>query len=153
MKILYFILIAVFSIFIGSQITEGALFVPYWQSLDGEEFHTYYRNFGPSINQFYTILTITAALIAIGITVYFKVKRSSAFVYALISSIFAILFISAFYLYFKETNELFFESAFSNAELKKELITWSKWHWGRVILECLSLLFLVFAIVKDEQKQ
>lgn len=58
-------LIAIFSIFVGSQITEGALFVPYWKSLSTEAFYSYYNEFGPGIGQFYTVLTIVAAAIPI----------------------------------------------------------------------------------------
>ncbi|CAN0460053.1 unnamed protein product, partial [Ectocarpus fasciculatus] len=35
-------LIALFSIFLGSQITEAMLLVPYWQSLSSSEFYSYY---------------------------------------------------------------------------------------------------------------
>ena len=92
--------IVIFSIFIGSQITEGALLVPYWQSLPPIDFYSYYNDFGPSIGLFYTILTIIAALIPISLTVYCKLINSNAFKFALISSFFAILFISSFYIYF-----------------------------------------------------
>jgi len=57
--------VTVFSIFIGSQITEGVLLVPYWQSLTPDNFYAYYQEFGPSIGRFYTVLTIMAALIRV----------------------------------------------------------------------------------------
>lgn len=144
-----FALVAVFSIFIGSQITEGALFVPYWQSLSAEAFYTYYKEFGPGIGSFYTVLTVVAAFIPIALSVYlFKVGSAKKF-YALISAILAIVFILFFYLYFKGTNELFYQSALSEQELKEVLITWSKVHWSRVVVELLSLLFLVLALSQD----
>lgn len=144
-KLNYF-LIVVFSIFLGSQITEGMLLVPYWQSLSPSDFYTYYQDFGPAINRFYTVLTILALIIPIGLSAYFSRTKSSGLTFSLISSFFAILFVSFFYIYFKETNELFYQSAFDGDDLKNELITWSKWHWGRVILESLSLLFLILAV-------
>ena len=140
--------VVIFSIFIGSQITEGVLLVPYWQSLPSEEFYAYYNTFGPSIGKFYTILTITAALIPIGIAIYCKIINSEALKLALISSCFAILFVICFYLYFKEANELFYQSAFSEIELKNELITWSYWHWGRIFIEFISLIFLLLTVNK-----
>ena len=145
--------IVIFSIFIGSQITEGVLLVPYWQSLSSTDFYSYYHKFGPSIGQFYKILTIIAASIPIFLSIYCKRIDSNAFKYALMSSFFAILFISSFYIYFKGTNELFYQSAFSDIELKDELVTWSYWHWGRIILELMSLVFLIISFGKIENER
>jgi len=108
----------------------------------------YYKQFGPSISQFYTILTIVAALIPISISVYCKRINSSAFNLALTSSFFAILFIACFYVYFKGANELFYQASLSDLELKRELIIWSYWHWGRIVLEIISLFFLIFTLIK-----
>ena len=145
--LLYFA-VALFSIFIGSQITEGVLLVPYWQSLSAANFYSYYNEFGPSIGQFYTILTIIAAVIPICLSIYSKKINPKAFKFALGSSFFAVLFVASFYLYFKETNELFYQAAFSEADLKSELITWSYWHWGRISIEFISLLLLILSIIK-----
>ena len=147
-QILLYFSIVIFSIFIGSQITEGILLVPYWKSLSSTEFYSYYNQFGPSISQFYTILTIIAALIPISLSIYCKLIHSNAFKNALISSFFAILFIASFYVYFKGANELFYQAALSDVELKKELITWSYWHWGRIIIEFISLIFLILSVIK-----
>ncbi len=145
--LLYFSIV-IFSIFIGSQITEGVLLVPYWQSLSSTEFYSYYNQFGPSINQFYTILTIVAALVPILLSIYCKLINSKAFKYSLISSFFALLFISSFYIYFKGANESFYQGAFSDLELKEQLIIWSYWHWGRIIIQFISLVFLIVSIHK-----
>ena len=140
--------VAIFAVFIGSQITEGVLLVPYWQSLSTKEFYIYYNKFGPKIGAFYTVLTIVAALIPIAISVYCKSINAKAFKYSLISSFLAILFVSSFYIYFKGTNELFYQAAFNDIQLKKELITWVNWHWSRVFVEVFSLVFLIIALVK-----
>ena len=147
-QFLYFLSVTVFSIFIGSQITEGALLVPYWRSLSSINFYSYYNEFGPFIGQFYTVLTIIAALIPIIISIYCKSTNSKALKFALISSFFAILFVSSFYIYFKDTNELFYKSILNDIELKNELVIWSYWHWGRVFIECLSLFFLILTFNK-----
>jgi len=142
--------VAIFAIFIGSQITEGVLLVPYWKSLSSTDFYIYYSEFGPSIGRFYTILTIAAALIPISFSFYCKLSASKAFKYSLISAFFAIIFVSSFYLYFKGANELFYQGTLSESELKNELSIWSYWHWGRIIIESLSILFLIFAFSKME---
>jgi len=147
-QFLLFFSVTIFSIFIGSQITEGALLVPYWQSLSSIDFYSYYYEFGPFIGQFYTVLTIIAALIPIIISIYCKSIKSNALKFALVSSFFAILFVSSFYIYFKDTNELFYQATLNDIELKNELVIWSYWHWGRVFIECLSLVFLILTIIK-----
>jgi len=144
---LFNLAIVVFAIFIGSQITEGVILVPYWQSLSSADFYAYYNEFGPSIGQFYTVLTIVAALIPVLFLVYSKVSNNlKALKFALSSTFFALLFVSSFYIYFKGTNELFYEGAFSSDELKSELIIWSYWHWGRIVVEFVSLAFLIFGV-------
>jgi len=144
---LYFSIVF-FAIFIGSQITEGVLLVPYWQYLSSTDFYAYYNKFGPSIIKFYTILTVIAVLIPISLSVYCKLINSNALKYSLISSFFTILFISSVYIYFNEANESFYQAAFSDIELKNELIIWSYWHWGRIIIEFLSLFFLIISVNK-----
>jgi hypothetical protein len=96
------------------------------------------------------VLTIIAALTPIGFTAYHFQTKSSSLRFSLISALFAILFISCFYIYFKGTNELFYRSFFNDNDLKTELVTWAKWHWGRIVLESLSLLFLILAVAKRE---
>jgi hypothetical protein len=147
---LNYFLIAVFSLFLGSQITEAIILVPYWQSLTAVEFYSYYQEFGPSIGRFYTVLTIIAALIPIALSMYYFRMKASSLPFSLVSAVLAILVVACFYLYFKGTNELFYQSAFNEDDLKNELLTWGQWHWARVVLEIFSLLFLILAVAKRD---
>ena len=151
-QFIFYSSIAIFSIFIGSQITEGALLVPYWQSLSATEFYGYYQQFGPSIGRFYTILTIVAAVIPIATAVYSKSRNSLALRPAFISSFLAVAFIACFYIYFKGTNAMFYESTYTESELKTELVTWAYWHWGRILIEFASLIFLMMALIRLDSK-
>ena len=144
-RITIFISITIFSIFVGSQITEGCLLVPYWQSLDADEFYQYYINFGPAINGFYTILTIASVLISVGTSVFCYFRKSPAFRFSLVSSVFALLIIVLFYAYFKGINQQFYQSAFQEDELSAVLKTWKLLHWIRVAIELVSFGFLLKA--------
>lgn len=144
--------IAMFAIFLGAQITEGILLVPYWQSLSAEEFYVYYAAFGPLIGRFYTILTIAAAIIPVIVAVRYFMKKRDGAIYAVLSAIFAVLIILSFYVYFKGANEQFYARAFNEMDLGKELVTWSYWHWGRIGLEISSLIFLMMAFDKPITK-
>ncbi len=154
-RILGYFFIAFFSIFLGSQITEGYLLVPYWKTLSATEFYEYYSQFGLIIGRFYTMLTIIAALLPIYISIYCFYKKSSALTYSLISTFFTFLCIGLFYVYFKETNQQFFDANFSASQLKSELEIWEYWHWSRVILEFLALVFLIltFKILTNKKTE
>ena len=92
-RILGYFLITIFSIFFGSQITEGFLLVPYWKTLPASEFYKYYSKFGLIIGRFYTILTVIATLIPIFISIYWIYKKSKAL------TIFTYLLIFHFFMY------------------------------------------------------
>jgi len=153
-RILSFLLIAIFSIFLGSQITEGILLVPHWKTLSAVEFYDYYAKFGPTIITFYTKLTIIAVLIPVAVSIYCFFKKSPALKYSIISTFFALLVIAFSFAYFKETNQQFFEAAFSDNELKTVLKTWEYWHWLRVLIELIALFFLMLTlnILSKERK-
>lgn len=145
-RILAFTLIAVFSVFVGSQITEGCLLLPYWKSLSPAQFYDYYSKFGSTIGQFYTILTIIAAIIPITVSAYCLIKKSKALSYAVISTCCAIIFVASFYVYFKGANQQFLDASLTGDQLQSELIIWGNWHWGRIVFEILSLSFLMLAL-------
>jgi len=154
-RILGYFLITIFSIFFGSQITEGFLLVPYWKTLPASEFYKYYSQFGLIIGRFYTILTLIATLIPISISIYCIYKKSKALTYSLISLFFTFLCIAVFYFYFKETNQQFFNANLNAFQLKAELETWGYLHWFRVILEFIALIFLIltFNILTKKSSQ
>ncbi len=146
-----FYLVAIFAIFLGSQIAEGVLLVPYWQSLSAKAFYSFYQKFGPSIGRFYTVLTIIAALIPLSMALIFFLKKSPAFKYAFASASFALLFVASFYIYFKGANTLFYQAALNEELLAMELIRWEKWHWSRIGIELLSLICLILAFSSHEK--
>jgi len=152
-RILFFVSIIIFSIFLGSQITEGFLLVPYWQSLSKTEFYEYYHKFGPLISAFYTTLTIVAVLIPIRISIYCYTNKLPSLKYAATSSFFALLVIALFYLYFKGTNEQFYGATFDANQLKSTLKSWEFMHWLRVLMEVISLVFLIITLYTLDKKR
>lgn len=145
-RVLAFFSIAVFSIFVGSQVTEGALLLPHWKTLSAPEFYAYYAKFGHGIGGFYTVLTVVAALISAIIAGYCAYKKSPALKYALLSVLLSAAFVAFFYIYFKGANQQFFDASLNPEQLKAELISWGNWHWIRVGIEMLALVFLVLTL-------
>jgi len=145
-RIVLFFSIAVFSIFLGSQITEGVLLGPFWETLAKTAFYEYYLKFGPIIARFYTMLTIIAVLIPLSISIYCFFVKSRALKYAVVSSFFALLIVAIFYIYFKNINQQFYQTAFDTNQLQSVLNTWEYMHWIRVLLEITSLIFLIVSL-------
>lgn len=152
-QFLSFFLIVLYSIFIGSQITEAILFVPYWQSMQPNEFHAFYNEFGPFIGKFYSILTIIAVAIPIFLSIYCMLIRSRALVYALASSLFSILVVFCFLIYFKGANQEFIQIVLTEVELANKLMIWRNWHWGRIIIEFFALIFLILALINIQSSK
>ena len=142
-QILLLLSVAISSIFLGSQITEGVLLVPYWKSISSIEFYEHYAVIGNSIDRFFSILTIIALLIPIGLSIYCYQIKSRALKYSLVSTFFALMVIAVFYLYFKDANQQFYTATLNSSELKSLLNNWEYWHWIRVLFEIISLIFLI----------
>ena len=154
-QFLLFIPVVIFSIFLGSQITEGVLFIPYWKSLSTAEFYKHYFEIGNSIGTFYSILTILAVLTPIILSVFCYYINSPALIFSIVSTFFALLLIVIFYLYFKSANQQFYAATLNSKELKSLLINWEIWHWIRVLFEIISLIFLVktLSVINKTNKQ
>lgn len=152
-RILLFLSVAIFSIFLGSQITEGVLLAPYWKSLSTTEFYEYYSKFGPIIGRFYSILTIIAVVIPFSFSIYCYFKKSHALKYSILSSFFAFLVIAMFFIYFKGANQEFLAGILDTIELQSALDNWQFWHWVRVLFEFISLIFLILTLTNLNQKK
>ena len=148
-RILVSLSIVIFSIFIESQVTEGLLSVPYWKSLSNTEFYEYYSTWGPSINKYYSILTIISVLLPISYSIYYAFHKSSALKYFIASAFFAVLILGFFFVYFKNINQQFYAASFNDDQLNSVLHTWGFLHWARVLVEFLSLSFFLIAVNKD----
>lgn len=153
-RIIYFLSIAIYAVFLGSQITEGCLLIPFWKTLSTSEFYEYYAQNGPTIAKFYSILTVIASMIPLSICLYCSFVRSRALKFAILSTVFSLVVIALFYGYFKDVNIQFYTSAYSAIELKTVLKTWGYWHWSRVIFIMISLIMLelCFDVLMNEQK-
>jgi hypothetical protein len=141
LKILLTLSTGVLGIFFGTQLTEAVLIVPYWQDMSADEFFVLYKTYGKQIQQFYTPLTIVATILPIVTLIFSIIRNLRISIEMWMMSIFTILFFSTFFIYFKEANNSFMERTISNEALPKELLTWSYWHWGRVVCESFAFIF------------
>lgn len=146
-EILLLLSSGVLGVFLGAQIAEAVLVVPYWKALSADDFFKLHKNFGKKIYQFFAPLTILATVLPLVTVAYNLVYQSKEQVFFVLMGIATLLFFSTYFLYFKKANLSFTERSLSNKELPAELVKWGNWHWGRILFEFIafgcSLLLLL----------
>ena len=146
-EVFYFLSAGILGIFLGAQICEGALLVPYWKSMSSEDFFEMHKIYGRKIYQFFAPLTIAATIIPL-ITAFYAVSYTlNGYVFSLLMGIFTLFFFFTYFAYFKQANKRFVEASISYKELPKELNRWGKWHWSRVGLELIAFIFSLVGLI------
>jgi hypothetical protein len=146
-EILYFLSAGILGIFLGAQVCEGALLVPYWKSMSPKAFFEMHKIYGKKIHQFFAPLTIIATIIPITTAIYSVVYVLEGSIFSLLMGVFTLLFFSTYFMYFKQVNNRFSEASIPYQELPKELNRWGKWHWSRVGLELIAFLFSLVGLI------
>ena len=139
---------AVLGIFLGSQLVEALLFLPFWKAMTADAFFDFYKRYGRGIHRFYAPLTILATILPVVSTlIYFSspTDQQTSVLY-LVLGVSAVAFFSTFFLYFKSANRKFSQRAISDNDLAAELRMWGNWHWGRIYLEAIALISTLILI-------
>lgn len=125
-------------IFVGAQIAEAVLLVPFWKTLSPNDFFELHKVHGKKIYQFFAPLTIAATLlplVTVGVNIMCKSENQLLFTLMGCSTM---LFFSTYFMYFKKANKSFLERSLSDEALPIELTRWGNWHWGRIYFECIA---------------
>jgi hypothetical protein len=149
-KILLILSTATLGVFLGTQLAEAVLIVPYWKNLSANDFFEFYRVYGQKLHQFYAPLTIASTILPITTFVFSFFGKSKTDWYLWLMTIFSILFFASFFVYFKEANLSFAERTISNEALPQELIKWGRWHWGRIVCETGAFICGLFLLLKSK---
>ncbi|MBX2814939.1 MAG: DUF1772 domain-containing protein [Saprospiraceae bacterium] len=137
-QILLFLSSGILGIFVGAQVTEAVLFVPYWKSLPPDQFFDLHKTYGKKIHQFFAPLTILATLVPLGTAFYFISNGTEdALLFVMLGGT-TVMFFSTYFLFFKNSNKKFAQRSISDDGLGPELDRWSRWHWGRVAFELVA---------------
>ncbi|MFM8912824.1 MAG: hypothetical protein ACKOE6_07915 [Flammeovirgaceae bacterium] len=126
---------ATLGVFLGTQLAEAALIVPYWKGLSPDDFFAFYKTYGQGLYQFYSPLTIAATVLPILTLTWNLLTKQKIDFFMWTMVVFTLLFFASFFVYFKEANLSFTERTISNELLPNKLVEWGNWHWGRVICE------------------
>ena len=148
-EMLHLLSAGILGIFLGAQICEGALFVPYWKSMHPKDFFEMHKIYGKKIYQFFAPLTIMATILPILTAIYAVINSTDNYIFSVWMGIFTVLFFSTYYLYFKEANKRFAEESISYIELPKELNRWGRWHWSRIGLELIAFIFSLLGLASN----
>lgn len=138
----------VLGIFLGAQITEAFLFVPYWKALSPKDFFDLHQRYGKKIHAFFAPLTILATLIPLFTLAYGYSTTIPISVSLSLMGAFTVLFFSTFFVYFKKANKQFAEASIPYEELPTALNKWGNWHWGRIVFECLALICAIMTLIQ-----
>ena len=137
-KILLLLSTGILGIFLGTQLAEAALIVPYWKGLSPDEFFAFYKIYGKNLHDFYSPLTIAATILPLITLVLSLSKKHRIDPLMWIMVMFTLMFFSTFFLYFKESNISFTERTITNEILPHKLAEWANWHWGRISCETVA---------------
>lgn len=148
LKIILLLSTGILGIFLGTQLAEAALIVPYWKGLSPDDFFTFYKTYGNKLHQFYSPLTIAATIFPIIALVWSLLTKQKIDFLLWIIVVFALMFFSTYFLYFKEANLSFTERIITNEILPYKLKEWANWHWGRVFCETVAFVCGLILLTK-----
>ncbi len=148
LQILYALSSGVLGVFLGAQVCEGVLLIPYWKTLSPKDFFELHKTYGEKIYKFFAPLTIIATLVPISTAIYSLVTSPTYYVFPGLMALVTLLFFSTYFLYFKQANQRFAETSIAQEDLPKELNKWEKWHWGRIYLELIALIAALITLAQ-----
>jgi hypothetical protein len=135
-------------IFLGAQITEAFLLVPYWKSINVDDFFDFYKTYGREIHQFFSPLTILATVIPLITVVYSFIHQSHYQPLFGLMGVCVLAFFLSYFLYFKNANQRFFDRCLPDEKLPNELKKWGNWHSIRVFFEFIAFVLSLFLLMK-----
>ena len=118
----------------GALLAEGALLVPFWQSLAPEAFLAWYAGNASLLFNFFAPLEIASAVLALAAAVVYRFRRRSGTGLLAVAAALALVILVAFPLYFKDVNASFAAGTIDPAEVPAELARWAKGHWIRTAM-------------------
>lgn len=119
---------------VGALLAEGALFVPYWRTLDATTFYALHKVYGPKLYRFFAPLTIAPmVLILVAGATALWVADAGRWV-TLAACLLFLLTVATYGMYFQHANAQFAAASLNAEDLALELARWERWQWVRVVL-------------------
>ena len=116
----------------GALLAEGAILVPFWQSMEPDAFLAWYADNAARLFDFFAPLEIAAAVLALVAAARFQLRRLPGRKQLILAAVLALSILIAFPLLFKEVNAGFAAGTVPLDRVGEELDRWATWHWLRV---------------------
>ena len=147
-EILLILSSGILGLFLGAQLTEAILLVPFWKTMQAGDFFHHHKTFGRKIHQFFAPLTIAATLLPLA-TVGYHLALSNEYIFLFGSmGISTLAFFATYFVFFKKANGEFANRSFPDEELPQKLTRWGNWHWGRVCLEAVAFTCSICLLIQ-----
>ena len=119
---------------VGSLLTEAMILVPYWRTMQAEEFLRLHSTLGPRLFIYFAPLTILGtALPVLAAVVPLMLGAPWDWLLAVPAQM-VLIMLAIYFAYFAGANESFKSGSMGLAGLAAELARWANWHWLRVAL-------------------
>ncbi len=96
-KIFLILSTATLGVFLGTQLAEAVLIVPYWKNMSADDFFAFYKLYGERLHQFYAPLTIASTILPIATFVVSLVGKSKTDLLLWLMTASSILFFATFF--------------------------------------------------------
>ncbi len=137
---------AALGVFLGANITEGFVLVPYWRSLSPGEFFAWYAANDRRLLAFFGPLTATTALLVLAAAVVAFWTRDAGRWPAVAAAALMVVAVLMFPAYFQQANARFAVATVAPADLPAELARWATWHWVRTVISAGALVTAMIAL-------
>jgi hypothetical protein len=119
---------------VGSLLTEAMILVPYWRTMEPEEFLRLHHALGPRLYLYFAPLTIMATILPVIAAVLPFMLGEGWHWLSAVPAILVLIMLVIYFAYFKGANQSFESGSVGVDGLSLELAKWANWHWARVVL-------------------
>ena len=138
--VLLLLSVAALGVFLGANIAEAALLVPFWREQEAPAFFAWYAANDKRLIGFFAPLTTACAVVVLAATAVAFVADHPGRWAALAAAVLVAAAAAMFPLYFRDANARFSAASVPAAELPAALASWGALHNVRVAIVAVALL-------------
>jgi len=124
----------ILGLLVGSLLTEAIILVPYWRTMDANEFLRLHSTLGPKLYLYFAPLTIAATVLPVLAAFASVLFGTPTQWLTFVPAALVLAMLAIYFSYFKAANESFKTGSVGADGLAAELERWANWHWLRVAL-------------------
>lgn len=146
-KIAGLITVLVLGLTAGAMLTEAVIIVPFWLSLSPLEFFDWYAKNQSALVNYYSPLEIWSTIFSLITSILLLITKQKGKWSMLLATVFSILVIATFFIFFKEANSAFNTRSIEDAKFLLAITTWGNWQWLRVGFGVAAFFFGLVSIM------